>query len=435
MLEAIDALVAAEIEGQGPGVAVAVVKDGDVLHSTTYGYANLEWGCPITPDTVFCLASVTKPFTELAVLLLEEQGRLSIEEPVTTYLPEYQAIWQDITLAHLLTHTSGIKNYVALDHFWKELSRADRSPEELLALVQHLPLEFAPGSRYSYSNSGYCLLGRVIEAVSGMSYEAFLQSHIFQPLGMLHSRYMAHEPIIPQRASGYEKADHGSIHVPYMSMTLPYAAGSLGSTLEDLICWDRALREQRLVSTERYERMYAPVRLTSGRTENYGYGWAFTRYRGHKVAHHAGGVPGFSSFIGRFLDDDMALIILSNLDGFNAGKLARKIADLVLKIPGPGREPVFLDAAAQRKVVGVYADEGSGVVLEEWKIKIAREGDRLTLRGHGFSDDLIPTSESTFYLEHDEEVELRFEDEREDGFHRVTVSYPFYWFGAVRKQD
>lgn len=432
MLEAIDALFEAELDAQGPGVAVAVVKDGVVLHSKGYGSANLEWGCPITPDTVFCLASATKPFTALAVVLLEEQGKLSIDEPVTTYLPEYQPIWQAITLAHLLTHTSGIKNYVALEHFWKDLSRADRSPEELLSLVQHLPLEFGPGSKYSYSNSGYCLLGRVIEAVSGMSYEAFLQSHIFQPLGMLHSRYMADEPIISRRASGYEKTNRGYARAPYLSMTLPYAAGSLGSTLEDLICWDTALREHRLVSKTGYERMYTPVRLTSGRTENYGFGWAFTSYRGHKVAHHAGGLPGFSSFIGRFLEDDTTIIILSNLDGFTAGKLARKISNLVLEIPAPNRLPASPDVAAQQKVVGVYADEGSGLVLEEWKIKIMQEGDRLTLRGHGFSDDLVPLDESTFYLKHDEEVELRFEDEREDGFHRLTARYPFYWFGSVR---
>lgn len=266
-------MVQAQSDPDGPGVAVAVVKDGRVLHCQGYGLANLEWKQPITPDTIFRLASLSKPLTATAVMLLEMQGKLALDAPIATYLPHYPTRGQNISLIHLLTHTSGIKNYLAPVGPFAHLHNLDKTPDELIALFQDLPLDFEPGTQYRYSNSGYCLLGKIIEIASGMSYEAFIQAHLFHPIGMRHSYYMHNEPIIPHRASGYVKTVHSYQHAPYMSMTFPYAAGALGSNLKDLIRWDAALREELLLDHKTQSRMYSPLTLTNGRRGNYGLGW------------------------------------------------------------------------------------------------------------------------------------------------------------------
>src|SRR5579863_4863499 len=203
MLSEIDQIVSQEIDLQGPGVAIAVVKDGKPMHSKGYGVANLEWNCPIRPDTVFRLASITKQFTATAIMLLERQGKLHLDDPVTTYLPDYPTHDRTITITHLLNHISGIKSYTSLDNFMADISKKDVSPSDLLAYFKDLPPEFEPGTRFLYNNSGYHLLGLIIEKIAEMSYEQFIQQHIFQPLDMHHSYYMHNETIIPQRASGY----------------------------------------------------------------------------------------------------------------------------------------------------------------------------------------------------------------------------------------
>src|SRR5258706_3223467 len=254
MLTEIDQIVRQEIDLQGPGVAIAVVKDGKPVHIEGYGVANLEWDCPIRPDTVFRLASITKQFTATAIMLLERQGKLRLDDEVTTYLPDYPTHNQTITITHLLNHTSGIKSYTSLDTFLTENAKKDMGPGEVLAYFKDLPLEFKPGTRFLYNNSGYHLLGLIIEKIAEMSYEQFIQQHIFQPLDMHHSYYMHNETIIPRRASGYAKTQEGYRQADYLNMMLPYAAGSLGSTVEDLIRWDATLREGRLLDATTQDR-------------------------------------------------------------------------------------------------------------------------------------------------------------------------------------
>lgn len=413
----IDAIVRAQIDPDGPGVAVAVVKDVSVLHCQGYGLANIEWKQAIAPDTVFRLASLTKPLTATAVMLLEKQGKLSIDAPVSTYLSGYPTRGEPITLAHLLTHTSGIKNYLAPTGPFERLYKTDKTPDELIALFEELPLDFEPGTQYCYSNSGYCLLGKIIEVASGMSYEAFIQTHIFRPLSMKHSYYMNNEPIIPSRASGYVKTVHGYEHAPSLSMTWPYAAGSLGSSLADLIRWDSALRGEQLLDRKTQERMYTPFTLTNGRRGSYGFGWRVTHYRGHRVICHGGSFHGCSTFLGRFLEDDMTIIILSNLSGFGAKALAQQISASVLDLPKPKLRPFPLDTERLLKVAGTY----EGV---EGTVEIRCDGQWLTMSGP-MTCRLVPLSETQFYSEENEDVEVHFEDGAISGFQRATIIEPF----------
>lgn len=429
MLTAIDQIVRQEIDLQVPGVAIAVVKDGKLVHNEGYGIANLEWHCPIRPDTVFCLASITKQFTATAIMLLEREGKLRLDDPITTYLPDYPTHDRTITITHLLNHTSGIKSYTSLDNFMLDISKKDLSPGDLLVYFKDLPLVFEPGTHFLYNNSGYHLLGLIIEKIAGKSYEQFIQQHIFQPLGMHHSYYMRNEAIIPRRASGYTKTPEGYRQSEYLNMLIPYAAGSLGSTVEDLIRWDAALREERLLDAATQEQMYTPLLLTDGRTEEYGFGFRVTSYEGHRLVGHGGGIPGFHTFMARFLDDNMMIVVLANMPDIDVEKITRKIARHLFDLPAIVRTPVTLSSAMLNKAVGTY------IFADGSSLEIERAEDRLTLHDP-FEYSLLPISETTFYASQDEEFLVEFADEQDGVFNVLTLHIQLYrTFNATRKQQ
>ncbi len=429
ILTAIDQIVRQEIDLQGPGVVIAVVKDGKTVHIEGYGVANLEWDCPIRPDTVFRLASITKQFTATAIMLLERQGKLRLDDSITTYLPDYPTHNRTVTITHLLNHTSGIKSYTSLDNFIKDISKKDLSPDDLLAYFKDLPLEFEPGTRFLYNNSGYHLLGLIIEKIAKMSYEQFIQQHIFQPLDMHHSYYMHNETIIPRRASGYAKTPEGYRQAEYLNMMIPYAAGSLGSTVEDLIRWDAALREGRLLDATTQERMYTPVQLADGRTEEYGFGFRVTSYEGHRLTGHGGGIPGFHTFLGRFIDDKTMIAVLANDPEIAVEKITRKIARHLFNLPAVTRTPVTPSTARLDKAVGTYIAE------DGFPVEIVRDEDRLTLRSP-VEYNLLPINEATFYASQDDELEVQFADEQDGAFNTLTLHIPIYrTFKATRKQS
>jgi CubicO group peptidase (beta-lactamase class C family) len=432
MQDDVDVMAREQVDAAGPGAAVAVVLGGETVHRAGYGMASLEWGRPIAPDTVFGVGSLTKPFTATAILLLEREGRLRLDDEIDVYLPGYDTHGAAITLRHLLAHTSGVPNYVTQPGFFAERAPLQTPPPALRALFEPLPLDFAPGVAYRYSNSGYALLGTVIEAVSGMGYGDFVRERIFAPLGMEHSYYLRNEAIIPHRAEGYERAagerEGGSYErAPYASATLAYAAGGLGSTLDDLITWDRALRERKLLDAATLERMWTPLRLNTGRTEGYGLGWGLSTYRGRRVVHHAGGVPGFSAFYGRFVEDDVSMLVLSNLGSFDAAGLARSITNRVLDLPEPRYVAVTVPREALERIAGTYRG------LTE-RLEVQREGERLVASDR-LTGELVPLDERTFALAGSPDVTLRFEDERDGRFHEARVVVPFYWFNATRVEE
>lgn len=426
MLPQIDAIVGKHIEPDGPGVAVAVVQAGEVLHARGYGYANLEWSEPITMDTVFGIGSLTKPFTATAIMLLEREGALRLDAPITAYLPDYPLGERTVTIAHLLSHRSGIANFVTQPDFWERTAQLYHTPAELLPLFTDLPPNFAPGARYSYSNSGYCLLGLIVERVSGLSYGDFLLQRVFAPLGMTHSHYLLHEAIIPCRAGGYQRTERGWEHAPHFSMTLPYAAGGLGSSLNDLIRWDQAMRAHQLLDAETEARMRTPQRLNDGRIEDYGFGWALSDFRGRRVVHHAGGVPGFSSFYGHFVEDDTAIVVLSNIALFDAPGLAREICGAVLHLLPQPRPHVVASVSPDvlRKMAGTYSDHITSFTVT---------ADERSLRlGGDFDFVLEPVDEDTARAIGDDDVLVIFAEPGPLGYGRAKVVVPFYWVSAYR---
>ncbi|GAC1475338.1 MAG: serine hydrolase domain-containing protein [Isosphaeraceae bacterium] len=306
--------------------AILVARDGKVLARRGYGMANLELEVPNTPETRFRLGSLTKQFTATALMILRERGKVDVHEKVKTYLPESPRAWDEVTLHHLLTHTSGIPSYTSLPDYLTRM-REPTTPDQLLARFKDRPLEFPPGSKYQYSNSGYAVLGKVIEAVSGRGYADFLHEAIFEPLNMKNTGYDRSPPILKHRASGYTRSLLATINADYLDMSIPYAAGGLYSTVDDLLLWDRALDSEKLVSRKTLEMMFTPFK------ENYGYGWLITREFGRAMLSHQGGINGFVTDIRRFPDEKLCVIVMSNFEVAPVESIAHDLSAIALGEP------------------------------------------------------------------------------------------------------
>ncbi len=390
----IDAMVAKIFQTGGPGAAALVIKDGKVLYRKAYGQADIELNVPIDPDMVFRLGSITKQFTAVCILMLMEQGKLTLQDEITKFLPDYPTQGKIITVEHLLTHTSGIKSYTGMPE-WLPLWRKDFTVKELVDFFKNQPMDFAPGERWSYSNSGYILLGAIIEKASGMTYEEFLQKNIFGPLGMKHSYYGNIAPIIPGRVLGYSKGKEGLVNSAYLSMTQPYAAGSLLSSVDDLAIWNDALLAEKLLPRKTLEKAFTSYKLKNGEDTGYGYGWMMSDYQDHRIIEHGGGINGFLSYFLTMPEDHIFVAILTNSDiGERYPEpLAFKIAALALG--KPYLEPVAVKVAVKMldPLVGVYTNE------QNEDVYIKREGEKLFYqRAGGEKTEIFPTSATAFFF-------------------------------------
>ena len=312
-----------------------VAKDGKVIFKKGYGMANMEWDIPNSPNTKHRLGSVTKQFTAMLILQLAAEGKLDLQAPITTYLPEYPKENGDkITTHHLLTHTSGIPNYTSFPDFFKDVSRDPYTPEEFTTKFQDMELEFTPGEKFNYSNSGYFLLGVLIEKLSGKTYEEMLDEKIFFPLGMKESGFDHHSDILKNRATGYENNGNGFINSPFLDMSIPYAAGSLYATVEDLYLWDQALYTNKLLS-QKYMDMYFKPHIPAFGSFHYAYGWMVgNEALGNTtdsiaVITHGGGINGFNTQISRQLSDKSLIVLLNNTGGAPLGKITQSILGII----------------------------------------------------------------------------------------------------------
>ena len=306
-----------------PGVAVAVIEKGKVVLSKGYGFANVEHDVPVRPDTVFQSGSVGKQFTATGIMCLVEDGRLSLDDPVSKYLPEAPPSWAPIRIHHLLTHTSGIPDY-ATDGF--DL-RGDYDDAKLVRLATQLALEFPAGSRWNYSNTGYALLGIIIDRVTGRHYSELLRQRIFAPLGMTSTRLIDEASIIRHRAAGYRLLNGELANQEWVSPTLNTTAdGSLYLSLNDMIAWDAGLRRGQILRADSWRRIYTPVVLTSGNSYPYGYGWSVSVAHGQEIHEHGGSWQGFKTYIRRYMGDDVTVIVLANLGDADPRRFTDRVA-------------------------------------------------------------------------------------------------------------
>lgn len=315
----IDGHVRAALESQPvAGLALGLFKEGEPIFHRGYGFANLEHQVPVTPDTVFSIASITKLFTGTAVCQLIEQGKLKLTDPLGAHLLDLPQAWRPIQIQHLLAHQSGIKSYTEVPDYW-ETTRLDISREEILALVADLPLQFAPGERYAYDNTGYYLLGLLIEAVSGQTYGAYLQQHIFTPLQMNRTRVNDPYAIVPGRATGYTVEAEQIRHGAYYSPSGTYAAGVLLSTVNDLGKFGASLYTDRLLTEPSRQQMWTP-HLSQAQNElknhfSVGYSWFMVEPPGKRpFIGHNGGMVGFASAFIHFRPERLTAVALYNID-------------------------------------------------------------------------------------------------------------------------
>ncbi|HEV2704977.1 MAG TPA: serine hydrolase domain-containing protein [Pyrinomonadaceae bacterium] len=342
----IDQYVRAQMEQRHvPGVAIAVVRAGRVVKARGYGLASVEHNVAVTPETVFEIGSVSKQLTAAAIMLLVEEGKVELDAPVGRYVPEAPPAWSGVTVRHLLTHTSGLRNYTGLTGF--ELTERLTRAEFVRRISQH-PSNFAPGASWSYGNTNYNLLGFIIEAASGRPYWQFMRERIFRPLGMNSTADRDPKYVIRHRASGYEW-QQGALTGRDYDLTDVFSAGAIVSTVLDLARWDAALYDERLLRRASLEQIWTPVSLTDGSTRPYGFGWYVENFRGARRVRHNGQTAGFAASIARYTDERLTLIVLTNLGDLGlGGEIALGLAKLYLPSISLRRLPTRTDLVDSR---------------------------------------------------------------------------------------
>lgn len=369
--------------------SVLIARGSQVLLSEGYGSANVEWNIPNSPATKFRLGSITKQFTAASILLLEQRGKLSVNDPVKKVLPDAPAAWDKITIFHLLTHTSGIPSFTSFPDYAK-LEPFATTAEQLVARFRDKPLDFEPGEKWSYSNSGYVLLGYLIEKITGGSYEKFVTENIFVPLGMKDSGYDSNSAVIAHRASGYVHGDKGLENAGFIHMSVPHAAGALYSTTEDLSKWEQGLFGGKVLSAASLEKMTTPFK------DNYAFGLQVEAKGGRKVIEHGGGIEGFNTELAYYPEDKLTVVVLGNVNGQAVEDIAIKLGAIAhgetVKLQTERKE-VKVDSKILARYVGTYQLAPGDNML------ITIDGDQLSEKlGSQNTYPIFPESESLFFL-------------------------------------
>lgn len=387
-----------------PGLSLAVVKDGKVIKAKGYGWANIETNTQATPETVYQIQSITKQFTATGIMMLVEQGKLNLDASVGTYLDGTPDTWKNITLRHLLTHTSGIKDYINEP---TQNLRLDVTDQEVFQAAVPRPLNFPVGEQYAYSNTNYHLLGMILHKLSGKPYGEFLRERIFEPLGMKDTRILTLSEIIPNRASGYRWDGKEFRNGDYIAASvLGYAGGGIRSTVLDIAKWDAALYGEKLLKKPSLEQMWTPAKLNNGTLTNYGFGWGLGAVRGHRFVSHTGGhLTGFTTVITRFLEDKLTVIVFTNQTGAsNPTSIAQGVARFhIPALALPRRTAAKIDAARFDVCTGRY-EFANNVMLT-----LTRDKKTLLAALPGkAAEEVLPQSEDTLFFV-DQDILMTFQ--------------------------
>jgi CubicO group peptidase (beta-lactamase class C family) len=372
----IDSIVGTPITaGKAAGASIAVVKGRDTIAVKSYGLANVELNVPTMPRASYEIGSVTKQFTGAAIMQLVEQGKINLDDDFKKYLPSYNTQGRKVTVRQLLDHTSGIKGYTEMPEFWR-MSVVTARRDTLVELFSKKPFDFEPGEEQIYNNSAFFLAGLIIEKVSGMSYEDYVQKNLFDKAGMKDAHYCSERKIHKNKVSGYDTDSTGLVLRAPLSHQWPYAAGSLCSSAIDLVAWNEALhRDGKILGPAAYQEFITPGKLSDGTTVGYSKGIAVYGRLGHRTLHHGGGINGFLSENIYFPDDSLSVVVLVNTGGpVSPDALALAIAEAILGTPPDPAKPIDGDAA---RFAGVYTGRGRGRPTE---LTIAVGGGTVTAK-------------------------------------------------------
>jgi CubicO group peptidase (beta-lactamase class C family) len=390
----IDKILSNQFKSNETGVSALVAKDGKVLYRKAFGKANLELNVNMTSENIFEVGSITKQFTSVSILMLLEEGTLSLEDEITKFIPDYPTNGKKITIHHLLTHTSGIKSYTSMPSFEKIIA-IDETPLAFIDFFKNEPMDFDPGEKYSYNNSAYFILGYIIEKASGISYPEFIKERIFDKIDMKSSYYGSRRKLIKNRASGYGKTDQ-FVNAQYLSLTLPYAAGSIMSTVDDMLKWQTAIGTNVFVKKETINKVFTNYTLNNGDKINYGYGWSLNEINDVATIEHGGAIPGYLS-MGIFVPSENVYVILfSNCDCQSPEAIALEIAALAINKPKFEKgSTVKLSTEQLNNWVGAYKFNGEVlrfITLKDGQLYSQREGSPEVYK-------IFPTSATSFSFE------------------------------------
>lgn len=393
----IDALITSNYTPNEPGISILVAKNGVPIYQKAFGKANLELATPMTINNVFQIGSITKQFTAVAILMLEEQGKLQLNDNIQKFIPDYPTAGNTITIHHLLNHTSGIKNSTPVGK-QGAISKTDMTPDELINYFKNTPLNFTPGNSFKYSNAGYIILGRIIEVVSRQSYSQFIEQQIFNKLNMSSSSYGNMKSIIKNRIPGYQMEQNTFVNADYMSLTLPYSAGSILSTVNDLLLWQNALNTNNLIKQSTFKKAITPTILNNGKTIPYGYGFRIATIADSHVIAHTGSTKGFKA-IALFLPKEQIYIVaLTNCNCKNINEISKKIATLAIDKPSSDNPSLKKsDSHSQeslKQFIGTYRVKANA------NITIGMEDGHLFLIAPGQTKkiELFPENDFLFYM-------------------------------------
>lgn len=383
----IDASIGGYYKADEPGATVIVTRDGATVFRKAYGMADTANKQVMDAAMTLRLGSITKQFTAVAILMLADEGKLALTDDITRFLPDYPTQGKKITIEHLLTHTSGIQSYTGKPAYMETMAM-DFTVNQMIDGFKNDPMLFAPGERFDYNNSGYFLLGAIIEKISGQSYAKFLEQRIFIPLGMTHTAYEGNERSKGLRAAGHSKGEAAYGPAMRLSMTQPYAAGSLVSSVDDLARWENAIAAGKLLKAASWKKAFTPYTLTNGKSTGYGYGWEIGSLNGASKIAHGGGINGFSTYALRVPEKKVFVAVLSNTEsgGTQPQMVATKVAAIAIGKPFPEHKAVTVAPEVLQEYVGVYTidDKNTRTIrLEDGKLTMQRTGrERLPLTAY-----------------------------------------------------
>jgi len=373
-----------------PGLSIAVVKNGEIVKAKGYGLANVELGVPATPETIYQSGSVGKQFIATLVMMLVEQGKMGLDDPISKYIPDTPDMWKPITIRHLLRHTSGISN-----KFYEQINlRQDYTEDDLVKKIAVAPLDFQPGQSWIYSNAGYVMLGILVHKATGKFYGDLLREKIFSPLGMAMARIINEADIVMNRAAGYHLVNGELKNQEWVSPTFNSTAdGSLYFSILDMVKWDTALNSERLLRRASLEQMWTPVKTSDGQVKPYGFGWAIVDANGHRLIEHGGAWQGFKAHIARYIDDRLSVIVLANLANADPGRIAHTIAGFYVPEVAPREHK---EAAIDKKPFSLYV--GNYEIATGITISITREAEKFYARvASQQSAEIFAESETEFF--------------------------------------
>ena len=326
----LDSIISKEfVNPNEPGGVFMVAQNGKPIYRKAIGKANIELGVDISIQSVFQIGSMTKQFTAIAILLLEQDGKLRVEDPIAKYLPDYPN-GEKITIHHLLTHTSGIKDFTKMKTL-KEIAQKEMSPKMMVDFFKNEPVDFPPGEKFDYNNSGYVILGYLIELLSGKTYESFIEESIFRKIGMSNSFYASDRKVIAKRAYGYQQKESGLVNKTNINFSVPYSSGALMSTLDDLLKWQNALSNHSILKKEFTDKAFRAYQLNSGESHTYGYGWHIRSIDGTNTREHGGSIFGFKSMAIYIPEEDIYIVGLTNCDCKSPTQLIKSIAEIIIQ--------------------------------------------------------------------------------------------------------